>query len=51
MRQVTLGGENKFFLVGQLDGRRHLRRIRCRQKDDTEMDLTERGWEVWSGFV
>jgi hypothetical protein len=38
-------------MVGQLNGRRHLRRIMCTQKNDTEMNPTEIGWEVWTGFV
>ena len=35
--------------MGKPEGKRPLGRLRCRWKDNINMDLQEVGWEVWTG--
>jgi len=38
-------------LVRKPDGKRVLRRLRRKWKDDTETDLKMLAWRVWTGFI
>jgi hypothetical protein len=38
------------ILVGRSEGRRSLRRPRCRLEDNFKMDLQEVGWGTWTGL-
>jgi hypothetical protein len=46
---TRVGEERKVYrvLVGKPEGKRPLRRPRCRWEDGIRMDLGENGWEVW----
>jgi hypothetical protein len=39
------------MLVRKPEGKRPLRRPRCRWEDNIRMGLREIGWEVWSGCI
>jgi hypothetical protein len=45
-------GRNVYrVLVGKPEGKRPLRRPRCRWEDGIKIDLREISWGVWSGFT
>jgi hypothetical protein len=37
-------------LVAKLEGKRSLRKLRCRWEDGIRMDFGEIGWREWSGL-
>jgi hypothetical protein len=47
-----MGKERNMYkiLVGKPEGKRELGRPRRGWENGVRMDLTEIGWEVWSGF-
>jgi hypothetical protein len=49
---ACMGEERKVYkvLVGKTEGKRPLKRMRCRWEDGIRMNLRETGWGVWSGF-
>jgi hypothetical protein len=49
----ALGEGRKMYriLVRKPEGKRALRRPRCRWEDGIKLHLREIGWKVWSGFT
>jgi hypothetical protein len=39
------------ILVRKPEGKRPLRRFRCRWEDNIRIDLRETGWELWTGCI
>jgi hypothetical protein len=39
------------ILVGKPEGKRPLRRPRCRWEGNIVMDLREIGWKMWIGYI
>jgi hypothetical protein len=39
------------ILVGKPEGKRPLRRLRCRQENDIKWILEKYAWRVWVGFI
>jgi hypothetical protein len=50
---ARMGEERNVYtlLVGKAEGKRPLRRSKCRWEDGMEMDLWEIGRGVWNGFI
>jgi hypothetical protein len=51
---VAYMGEAKYacsILVGKPEGKMPFARPRRRKEDNSRIDLTEVGWEVWIGFI
>jgi hypothetical protein len=48
---VALIWERRRDLLGKHEGKRPVRRPRCRWEDYVEMDLQEVGWGAWIGLI